>query len=596
MKNTLIIIFSLVFALAVTAQEEPARPFITTWETTAANETIIIPTDTTNYPYNYTVDWGDGSTDNRIYTGNATHEYAVADTYRVTISGTFPRIRFAQFIDKVFKPTPATRQIRTVEQWGDIEWASMKLAFAGCSDLTINASDVPKLSTASDMGSMFFRTSLTGKINEWNVSSITNMRLMFYESSFNQDISDWNVSSVIDMRGMFAASSFNQDISNWDISNIETMKRMFWNNISMSSENYDKLLIGWSTLDTQAGETRIPSNIAFHAPPRYSCRGKAGRDVLSVSYSWSITKDELILIQIEEAPLTAVTAQCEATAADLNIPKANNKCDGMGTTVTATHNISADVFPITSDTIITWTYTDAGKSIVQTQKVTVNKIIPNVLSLKELTTECQINSLTPPTAINCSGKTIIATHDLTLPITSDTTITWTYTDTGKRIVQTQKVTVNKIIPNVLSLKELTAECQINSLTPPMAMNCSGETLIAMHNIPTGAFPITSDTTITWTYIDAGSMVTQTQQMTITLNNTDPVPDAILNIFKSAKCKVEEAELTIPTATDFCNGRIRGVPSVEGGFPITSDVMVIWTYTDQAGNDATQMQQVTTNSR
>ncbi|MDE0472556.1 MAG: BspA family leucine-rich repeat surface protein, partial [Ekhidna sp.] len=226
MKNILPIIFIISF-LAVTAQEDPS-PFITTWETTAANETITIPTDTANHTYSYTVDWGDGSTDNNTYTKDATHEYADAGTYMVTINGGFPHIRFAEFDDRdILVPTPAADQIRTVQQWGDIEWSSMKLAFAGCSNLTINAMDAPNLSVVEDVRGMFLRASFTGNINGWNVSSVTNMEFMFAESSFNQDISDWNVSSVTDMHGMFAESSFNQDISNWNVSIVTNMQQMF---------------------------------------------------------------------------------------------------------------------------------------------------------------------------------------------------------------------------------------------------------------------------------------------------------------------------------------------------------------------------------
>ena len=39
-------------------------PFVTTWETTTADETITIPTDGTGYYYS--VDWGDGSSDDAV--------------------------------------------------------------------------------------------------------------------------------------------------------------------------------------------------------------------------------------------------------------------------------------------------------------------------------------------------------------------------------------------------------------------------------------------------------------------------------------------------------------------------------------------------
>ena len=73
------------------------RPFITEWQTTGAAETITIPT--TGGGYNYTVNWGDGTIESGK-TGNASHEYAIAGTYDVSISGDFPRIYFNNTGDK----------------------------------------------------------------------------------------------------------------------------------------------------------------------------------------------------------------------------------------------------------------------------------------------------------------------------------------------------------------------------------------------------------------------------------------------------------------------------------------------------------------
>ena len=40
--------------------DDPDRPFITTWETTTANENVTIPGEGT-----YAIDWGDGDTDEK---------------------------------------------------------------------------------------------------------------------------------------------------------------------------------------------------------------------------------------------------------------------------------------------------------------------------------------------------------------------------------------------------------------------------------------------------------------------------------------------------------------------------------------------------
>ncbi|MBC6410709.1 MAG: BspA family leucine-rich repeat surface protein [Ekhidna sp.] len=554
-KNNFLIFPALIIALSVQAQDGP-KPFVTTWETTEVNETITIPT-VSEETYSYTVNWGDGNTDNNI-TGNASHDYADAGTHTITISGTFPRIRFEEVDNSGrFIASTAARQIRTIEKWGTIEWTSMQRAFARCRNLTIaDDAGVPDLSNVTDMSYMFWGSSFNedlsewdvsnvknmegmfeisnfnGDISEWDVSKVTNMSGMFFDAlfngdisnwntskvtdmsemfnsaDFNQDISDWNVSSVTDMSYMFsglitkaffnrdisdwdvskvtnmegmfylspftgdlsrwdvssvtdmsymfagesaiATSFFNGDLGKWDISSVTDMEYMFTDNTSMSSENYDKLLIGWSTLD--AGETRIPSNITFHAPNKYSCRGKAGRDVLTgATHSWTITDDELIPIRTDAAALPAVSSQCEVTANDLTSPTAKSSCTmGGGTTVTAAHDIST--FPITESTLITWTYTHNSKSIVQTQTVTITEDTtpPKVTgTLNAITAACSLekNDLTIPKANDVCDGEITATTDTSFPITTNTSITWTYTDNaGNTATQTQLVTITDCPP------------------------------------------------------------------------------------------------------------------------------------------------------
>ena len=92
--------------------------FITVWETTTDDESITIPT-ATNATYDYTVDWGDGSAVESGQTGNATHTYATAGKYDVSITGTFPRIYFNNTGDKT--------KILEVKQWGSQAWTSMEV-------------------------------------------------------------------------------------------------------------------------------------------------------------------------------------------------------------------------------------------------------------------------------------------------------------------------------------------------------------------------------------------------------------------------------------------------------------------------------------
>ncbi len=313
-----------------------SRPFITTWRTTSANESITIPTTGTGY--NYSIDWGDGTTESGL-TGNASHSYATADTFTVEISGDFSRIYFNN-------PSPSigdnSTKILSIEQWGDIEWQSMESAFTGCANLTSNASDVPDLSNVTSMYAMFRNaSSFNQSIDSWEVSNVTSMRYMFLNassfnqdignwdvsnvtnmssmfngassfnqdigdwdvsnvsttsnmfvnaSSFNQDIGNWDVSNVTSMNGMFfrsggAASSFNQDIGNWDISNVSNMSNMF-QHITLSTANYDSLLIGWSGLTLQSGVSFHGGNSQYSA----SAEVTAARSILTnAPNNWVIT-------------------------------------------------------------------------------------------------------------------------------------------------------------------------------------------------------------------------------------------------------------------------------------------------------------------
>ncbi len=237
---------------------EDSESFITTWETTTDNETITIPTWTNGrYKYLYDIDWGDGVIDTGV-TGNAIHEYALSGNYKVKIRGEFPAIYFSNHIDK--------EKILTIEQWGDIQWSTMYLAFADCSNLVMNALDTPDLSLVTDMSGMFrSNASIGGVINTWDVSNVTSMSQTFFSvKSINADIGDWNVSNVTSMSYMFSRTDVsninfskwkdkltnvrhmghmfntvdlsNQDLSEWDVSNVSGMEYLFANQKSFNQD------------------------------------------------------------------------------------------------------------------------------------------------------------------------------------------------------------------------------------------------------------------------------------------------------------------------------------------------------------------------
>ena len=284
--------------------------FITRWRTTTTNETITIPIGTGSY--NYTVTTSDGQTFNNI-TGNQSITFANAGDYDVSISGTFPQIKFNNGGDKL--------KIVDIQQWGNIVWGSFSASFRGCSNLVGTYTDAPNLSSVGNMSNTFRDCDVfTGKTSNWDTSSVTNMNGMFRNAElFNSDCSSWDVSSLTTIVSMFQqARAFNQDIGAWDVSNVTNMSNMFsttnlfdqnlesWNISKVttfgnfktvgvfSTANYDALLIGWNnTLLTEfpggAGYTLTPQ-VDF-GNSQYTAGGaaEAARTSLGAVFNWTIT-------------------------------------------------------------------------------------------------------------------------------------------------------------------------------------------------------------------------------------------------------------------------------------------------------------------
>ncbi len=202
------------------------RPFITTWKTdnvgSSCSSCITIPTSP-NYTYSYDVDWeNDGIYDDFGVTGNITHDYGVQDTFLMAIRGDFPSIFFNGIGD--------SEKIISIDQWGSIEWQTMRNAFVGCHNLIGKANDIPFLDDVTDLSNMFQNArSFNQEISDWDVSNITNMSGMFKGAlDFNQNIGVWDASKVINMNSMFeSAFGFDGDIGMWKVDSLENMSSMF---------------------------------------------------------------------------------------------------------------------------------------------------------------------------------------------------------------------------------------------------------------------------------------------------------------------------------------------------------------------------------
>jgi len=203
------------------------------------------------------VDWeNDGVFDTLGVTGDITHDYGVADTFTVAIRGTFPRIYFDNGGDK--------NKLLSIDQWGNNPWKSMAFAFAGCSNLTLAATDTLDLSLVASIRAMFANaSSFDGDINHWDVSTITDMSYLFNgASAYNHPLDKWDVSNVTDMNSMFFfASSFNQNINNWDVSKVEAMTGMFY-----GAASYNKPLNSWTTTALTVCNQMFTNATSFDQP------------------------------------------------------------------------------------------------------------------------------------------------------------------------------------------------------------------------------------------------------------------------------------------------------------------------------------------
>lgn len=304
---------------------EISDSFISTWTTTTANEVIALPL-VSDGSYNFTVDWGDGNsaTITAYNDSGVSNTFLEAGTYTVTIVGTIQGFKFGNGGNKT--------NISTITNWGNLDISTSE-AFYGCSNLDVTAEDAPIISTTNMRFGFAGCTALTGigNASTWDVSSVTNIEHLFNScTNFNADVGDWDVGEVTSLASTFVScAAFNQDIGSWDVAKVETMAEMFsgatifnqdlggwdtgevtsmaytflntamdqdlsdwdiakvttmstmFHNTTMSTANYDALLIGWEA------QTEQP-NVTFHAGNADpSASGITARNAL-VANGWTI--------------------------------------------------------------------------------------------------------------------------------------------------------------------------------------------------------------------------------------------------------------------------------------------------------------------
>ena len=203
-------------------------------------------------------------------------------------------------------------------------------------------------------------------------------------------------------------------------------------------------------------------------------------------------------------------------AADIN----SSSTDNCGPVTLSASNTAFTCANIGANNVIL-TVTDGNANIDNCTAVVtvVDPISPvaDIATLADVNAQCEVTTLTSPTATdNCTGA-VTVTNDASLPISSTTVVTWTYDDgNGNTSTQTQNVVINDDtapIADLASLADETGTCEVTPTSPLATDNCTGS-ITGISNL---TFPITAigTTVVTWTYDDGnGNTVTQTQNVIV----------------------------------------------------------------------------------
>ena len=208
------------------------KPFISTWQLGGKyKHKIALPLESDG-KYNFSVDWGDGRSDQITSFDQAetSHEYKEAGRYIVQLNGVVNGFAFSDMTGSWPEPRPSCRQIVDISQWGCLGLSPQGRQFTGCVNLNCSAQDSPNLASVTSFESMFEDCErFNGDVSGWNTAACTNMTRMFQcASSFNADLSGWNTAACTNVRCMFYnASSFNGDLSGWNTAACTNMSFMF---------------------------------------------------------------------------------------------------------------------------------------------------------------------------------------------------------------------------------------------------------------------------------------------------------------------------------------------------------------------------------
>jgi surface protein len=272
-----------------------AAPFIFTVENTFNTNPLAftIPADTATYTYSYDVSTSDGQSFTN-QTGPLALTFAGVGPYDITVSGTYPSMRFGT------SPSDANKVV-DVKQFGSNTWQDFRDMFGYTLLSVVTATDTPNLSAVTSLKNCFKNATSYNdpKLDNWDVSTITSYETFLWcpgpviYGSFNQDLSSWDTSQANTFYFMFNGCPMNQSFAAWDVTSLGTTNPTTAGNsfISpqgqtplMSTANYDATLISWAAQAVQTGVS-----ISFLGA-KYTLGGAAesARNTLINTYGWTI--------------------------------------------------------------------------------------------------------------------------------------------------------------------------------------------------------------------------------------------------------------------------------------------------------------------
>lgn len=234
----------------------PQSPFVITFSTT--DGTFDFPVQLTDNEFS--LEWTNltnpgnnegsaiGLTDDYEITGLSN-----GDTYRLEAGGTIARPQFNLVSGNVTK-------VLSLEQWGDIEWASLERTFESCVNMQYNASDAPDLTSVTSLRNLFSNaTMVDGDFSSWDVSGVQNFDATFNNTALSSDLSTWDISSATNVQFMIYQTD-------------------------MDYEAYDATLTAWSNLTLPRDLSFIPRNLEY-------CQATAARQKIIDNFDWMISQD-----------------------------------------------------------------------------------------------------------------------------------------------------------------------------------------------------------------------------------------------------------------------------------------------------------------